>query len=343
MDFVRGRKWGVEQFLPSAGVCKGKENLIPMQRFLCALLLLTAVTFTASAQSTVNNTPITEEDWAKLRQVEDSLGVLGHAIVNDSIAENRFGSVYSFIPMLVRALKTPHSFHYPFGRLNTVSIQYAADSTFRIFTWQLFVDKDDYRYFGAIQMNSPELKLFPLRDRSFEFQGNLEQAVFTPEDWFGAIYYKVYTVTEGPQPHYLLFGFDGHEYFRKRKYIDVLTFDEDGQPRFGAPVFHLPDPAGGDQTVPQNRIVLEYSAEASVRCNYDEALGIVIYDHLMTISGNYGEGPTNVPDGTYEGFELEDGRWRYIERVFNEELDEAPRPEPVLDVRTRDLLGRGGR
>ncbi|MCB0637387.1 MAG: hypothetical protein KDC54_12250 [Lewinella sp.] len=305
--------------------------------YIAALLCLGAI---GRAQSIDN--PITPEDWAFLETMEDSLGVLGYAIVNDSVPENRFGSVYAFIPMLVRALRTPNSFHYPFAQLNTVSIQYAADSTFRILTWQLFVDRDDYRYFGAIQMNTPELKLFPLRDRSDSFSGNLEEARFTPEDWYGAIYYKVYTVTDGPQPHYLLFGFDGYSFLRKRKYIDVLTFDEAGQPHFGAPVFVFPNPDSPRYPTTRNRIVLEYSAEASVRCNYDEALGIIIYDHLMTVSGNYGEGPTNIPDGTYEGFELKDGRWQYIEKVFHEVMDEAPRPEPILDVRTRDIMGRGG-
>lgn len=284
---------------------------------------------------------LSAEDAVKLQAVEDTLGLLAYAIVNDSIEENRFGSVRAFIPTLVEALKTPNSFQYPFDQLQTISIQYPADSTFRIFTWQLYVDKDTYRYYGAIQMNSPELNLTPLRDRSYEVDGDLEQAVLQADQWYGSVYYNLYTVGSGANAYHLLFGFDGHEFFRKRKVVDVLRFI-DGKAVFGAPVFVHNTPNSPVEST-KNRLVLEYSATASMRCNYDPALDLLIFDHLMTIGGNYGEGPVNIPDGTYEAYQLTDGRWQYVEKVFNTWLDEAPRPEPVLQGRRgKDLMGNGG-
>lgn len=216
---------------------------------------------------------------------------------------------------------------------------YPADSSFRIFTWQLYVDVDEYRYYGAIQMNDSELKLFPLVDRSFEAQ-DLEQAQFTAENWYGAVYYNLKEVESPNGKYYLLFGFDGLELFRKRKLIDVLTFGDDG-PIFGAPVFISPEDEekGTPQTV-QSRIVRTYAAEVSTRMNYDELLEIIIFDHLIPADGRYGEGPTNYPDGSYEGFRLENGLWVRIDKVFNQVSDEAPRPSPVLDNRTKDLFGR---
>ncbi len=306
-----------------------------MSRLLLILSLLIGLGTVPSVQAQ----EISPEDFTYLQEVEDTLGLLSYAIVNDSLPENRFGAVQAFIPALVRALKRPNSFQFPFSQVQSVSIQYPADSSFRVFTIQLYVDKDEYRYYGAIQMNTPDLQLFPLIDRSFEFTGNLEQAVLPLEQWYGVVYYKVITVTEGPQPHYLLFGFDGYEYFRKRKIIEVLTFQE-GRPVFGAPVFLQEETEGAIST--QQRVVLEYSVEASVRCNYDEAFGFILFDHLQSVAGTYGEGPVNIPDGTYEGYRLQDGRWQYIEKVFNQVLDEAPRPEPVLDGRQREILGRGG-
>lgn len=279
-----------------------------------------------------------EQQLVKLEAVEDTLGVLGYAIVNDSLEDNRFLATSALIPKLVEALKTPNSFHYPFEQLRTISIQYPADSTFRIFTWQLYVDKDTYRYYGAIQMNTPELELYALRDRSFDLIGNLEQQQLVPENWYGAVYYNLKQVNPpNAQPYYLLFGFDGFEFFRKRKVVDVLRFAE-GKPIFGAPVFVDDRPNTEERT--KERLVLQYSAEASIRCNYDEALDLLIFDHLQVVNGQYGEGMTAVSDGTYEAYKLEeDGYWHYVEKVFNRILDEPLLPEPVLGTRSKNIIG----
>ncbi len=277
---------------------------------------------------------ISEADRAAIHEIEDTLAVLGFAVINDSLPDERFLACRQMIPTLVRALKKNNSFNYPFERLKSVSIQYPADSTFRIFTWQLYVDENDYRYFGAIQFNTPELQLIPLADRSFNAQ-DPERAALSPEQWYGAVYYNLKTL-DGPQgKHYLLFGFDGYEFFRKRKVLDVLSFNERGEAVFGAPI--IPGPAGAP---PRHRLVLEYSAEASIRLNYDAALDLVIFDHLITMGGQHGEGPVNFPDGSYEAFKIENGRLRYIDKVWNEVSDEPPRPMPILDQRKKDILGK---
>lgn len=310
-----------------------------MKQVLLSWCLLGALLINGNIQA--QSTALTTEAVEKLEAVEDTLGLLAYAMVNDSIEENRFGAVRAFIPTLVQALKTPNSFQYPFEQLQMVSIQYPADSTFRIFTWQLYVDKDNYRYYGAIQMDQEELQLTPLRDRSFEIIEDLEQAVLTPEQWYGSLYYNIQTVGTGDKAYHLLFGFDGYEFFRKRKIVDVLRFI-DGKPTFGAPVFTKAS-RDGMSTSTKNRLIFEYSAAASMRCNYDPALDLLIFDHLTTIGGQYGEGPVNIPDGTYEAYQLSNGYWEYVEKVFNTFLDTPPRPEPVLEGRKgRDLMGNGG-
>lgn len=278
------------------------------------------------------------KDWQAMETVEDTLGLLAYAFVNDSLEENRFLAVRAFIPKLVQALKKPGSFSYPFEQLSSVSIQYPADSTFRILTWQLYVDKDNYRYYGAIQMNSDELQLTPLVDRSFEIEDDLENTELSADRWYGAVYYNLHSVTQGDQTYHLLFGYDGYEFFRKRKVVDVLRM-VDGKPVFGAPVFVKENSDGSIST--KQRLVFEYSAAASVSCNYDPALNLLMFDHLTTVGGEYGEGPVQIPDGTYEAYELLNGRWMYVEKVFNTILEEAPRPNPVLKGRSGKNLNGG--
>ena len=276
---------------------------------------------------------LSEADRAAIHEIEDTLAVLGFTVINDSLPDERFLACRQMIPTLVRALKKKNSFNYPFERLKSVSIQYPADSTFRIFTWQLYVDENDYRYFGAIQRNTSELQLLPLADRSYQVQ-DPERAALSPDQWYGALYYNIETL-DGPQgKHYLLFGFDGYEFFRKRKVLDVLTFNEQEEAVFGAPI--IPGPAGAP---PRHRLVLEYSAEASIRLNYDAALDLIIFDHLITMGGRHGEGPVSFPDGSYEAFQMKNGRLTYIDKVWNEVSDEPPRPMPILDQRKKDILG----
>ncbi len=280
---------------------------------------------------------VSATDLPVIEQLEDTLGLLGFLIINDSLPEHRFAATKKMIPTLVKALKIENSFYYPFEQLRTVSIQYAPDSTFRVFTWQLYVDVNDYRYYGAVQLNTPELKLFPLIDRSGQVASE-EYDILSPDKWFGALYYNIKPFATPEGKKYLLFGYNGYSLFNKKKLIEVLSF-EDGKPVFGAPVFVQEDPATGGQTI-RNRIVKEYSAEGTFQMNYDETFGKIIFDHLVMMGGSYDQGPAAVPDGTYEGYVLKNGRWIWEEKVFHEVLDEAPRPEPVLGGKKVDIFGK---
>lgn len=288
------------------------------------------------------STTLSEEDHEKIHTYEDTIALMGYAIVNDSLQANRYAACKKLIITLKQALKIENSFSYPFDRVKTVSIQYPQDSSFRIFTWQLYADENSYRYFGAIQMNTPELTLFPLIDRSGEIENaNVEAFELTPDKWYGALYYRIIETESEAGKYYLLFGFDGYKFFHKRKLIDVLTFQE-GKPVFGAPVFKFEDENSGTKT--QKRFMVQYSPESSVTVNYDEIRELILYDHLMNVTGQYGEGPTKIPDGTYHGFELKDGYWVHIDKVFHEVLDEAPVTKPVLDIKEgekkKDIFGR---
>ena len=44
---------------------------------------------------------------------------------------------------------------------------------------------------------------------------------------------------------------------------------------------------------------------------------MIMQENLVTVSGSYGEGPVNVPDGSYVGYELKkDGLWHSIKKVM---------------------------
>ena len=309
---------------------------LKIKAFTLFILLLAASS--AQAQSKNKKTEkLSPEALERLHIGEDTLALLAYAVVNDSIEQERFATCRALIQTLVRTLKIENSFQYRFDRLKSVSILAPPDSSFRIFTWQLFVNDSTYRYYGAIQMNSRELQLFPLIDRSAEMDDRPVSEQLPPDRWYGALYYNLRQFDTKQGSKYLLFGYDAYSFFEKRKVIEVLSFDAAGKPVFGAPLFDRPDTKAEEQ-----RLFFEYAADASVRVNWDEQYEMVLFDHLIPWPSPYGRGISFVPDGSYDGLKLEKGgRWKYITKVFNDVMEEAPRPEPVLDSRQgKDILGK---
>lgn len=305
-----------------------------------------------------------EKDLTTIQTYEDSVDVLSGLMLHDTLANSRYLSCKYMIKHLVKALKIDNSFQYSFPQFERISIQYPADSSFRIFTWQLYVSADDYRYFGAIQLNSGELKLIPLSDRS-ESLPNPSKTLTTNTEWFGAIYYNIKQVdSEEFGRYYMLFGYDANNFFTRRKLIDVLQIKE-GTAYFGLPVFKIPPdimeekkkiaeynanvPVGNrvkmddaailaqkGEVKTVSRFMVTYSAEASALLNYDTEYSLIMFDNLIEMGGNYkNQGRIFVPDGSYRGFKLQDdGTWLQIEKVFQDFQETAPRPVP-LDRKNR--------
>lgn len=292
--------------------------------FFVALLLFVSTTLHAQ---------LSAESSASLKTQEDSLKLYSRKMIFDSIAENRFHYDSIFIRRLVQALKTPYSFQYPFDSVNTISRLYAPDSTFRIFTWQLQRDESYYRQEGAIQVNTKDgsLKIFPLFDVS-EFSTNPTDSLRTNRSWIGAIYYNIVMKEYNSKKYYTLFGYDDNDFSSTRKWLEVLTFNTNGEPVFGGNYFVYKD---DELKTPQPvyRFLFEYEKDARARLTYDSDLNMIVFDHLISESNEPQKKYTLVPDGDYEGFKWENGKWQHVDKLFNQALKdgEAPRPDPLYD------------
>lgn len=270
---------------------------------------------------------------AIFRQQEDSLKKYSFDIVNAANAESRFRADSQFIRSLVRTLKLPYSFAYPFDSLQTISRLYAPDSSFRIFTWQF--KKDDMMYLqeGAIQINEPDgsLKLFPLFDASM-FTANPLDSIRTRRNWIGAIYYRIILKTYEGKKYYTLLGFDDYSETSNKKWMEVLTFSQEGQPLFGGPYFSFQDDSVHKPV--QYRFNIEYKKEAGTRFNYDPQMDMVVYDHLIPENNEPQKKDTYVPDGDFEAFQWKNGRWVHVEKeLFTVKLKdgEFPQDAKLLD------------
>jgi hypothetical protein len=274
---------------------------------------------------------ITSSDKKILAKKEDSLKVFARQILNGRNAQDRFVADSQFTRTLVRALQVKNSFYYPFDSLVSIAKVIPADSSFKILTWQLKINEDVIRQHGTIQMKTADgsLKLFPLIDKSDVIK-NPEDTITSNRAWIGALYYKIVEEKSFGKNFYTLLGFDDNNMNSDRKIIEVLTFNN-GQPVFGGSFFSFPTSSTHPQSVA--RYIMEYKKNASPKLSLDKEMNMIIFEHLISETGEVQKKYTYIPDGDYEGLKWKDGKWVYINKVFNQITPEGkePVPNPILD------------
>lgn len=284
-------------------------------------MIFNQLSYAQTKAKTLKNT-----DFDKISALEDSIKVLSKIAVTDTLASSRLSAQEKLLPLVRQALSISNSFNYAFDKIENISIQYSPDKEFRIFTWQLMITENKYKYFGFIQLNRAKSTIYELKDFSKDIQ-KPENQFLSSEKWFGALYYNIKEFKTKEGMKYLLFGYNAHDTIEKIKVCDVLSI-KSGQPRFGFPVFEF-EQRGIKKK--QNRLVLFHSVEATIRLNYDEGMNMIVHDHLTEIGYKNNQVPfVMVPDGTYEAFELSKGIWQHVDKLENRVMDEAPTPKPIL-------------
>lgn len=274
---------------------------------------------------------VSSNDRKWLANVEDTLDALGNRILDDSLVINRVRSDSMFTRSLVRALRVPNSFYYPFDSVEMLTISYPKDSSFRIFTWQYEINEQNFRQKGAIQKKTTDgsLSLFPLFDAS-EYSESPNDSVRTSNNWIGAIYYKVIQKDYNNQRYYTLLGYDENGSRSTKKWIDVLTFNESGQPVFGGNYFNF---AKQDSLWQPGwkRFNIEFKKEGRVRLTYDDETGFILFDHLVSESREPEKKYTYIPDGDHEGLKWEAGKWVFDSNpIQGTALADGKEPRPDL-------------
>ena len=272
---------------------------------------------------------ISSENRKALEKKQDSLKTYALKIIQGRTTEDRFTADSQFTKMFVRALKIKGSFHYPFDSLITISKLSPKDSSFKIFTWQLVINDNLVRQHGAIQMKTPDgsLKLFPLIDRT-SMINDPEDTITNNFGWVGAVYYKLIQKKAFGKNFYTLLGYDENNLNSNKKIIEILTF-KNNEPVFGGSNFSFQ----GKKSVA--RYIMEYKKDASPRLTFDEDQDMIIYEHLISETGEINKKYTYIPDGDYEGLKWIDGKWVHIQKVFTQTTPEGqePVPHPIRDAK----------
>jgi hypothetical protein len=266
----------------------------------------------------------------QLKQMEDSLVTIADSMYNSYLPDERPDFCIKFVKHLVRALKVPNSYDYPFNALKKkINIIAPDDNAFRIFNWQVIPEVSQVRYYGAIQAASESLKLYPLVDYTTELGKSAEDSVLTNSKWFGALYYRILTNDVDGHKVYTLFGLNSSSPVSNRKVMDPLSFTEHGAV-FGAPIFNVSSQAIPNQRI--NRFIIEYKKQVQASLNWDDELKMVYFDKLVSQANDPNRKYTYVPSGQYDGFRWAGGTWNYVQDLIpvqNFKDGEAPDPKPL--------------
>lgn len=255
--------------------------------------------------------------------IQDSLSELSSKIWKQKSDSNRLQSNYVFFKKFQSFLEKSSSFGIPLDSINGITRVASDDGKFRIFTWNVPISDGSNRYFGFIQFRRDSLKVIPLKSNEKDWD-DFNTRQLTPENWYGAIYYKLIEVEINKQKAYTLLGWDGYTANSNRKLIDIITLDNNGNVAFGMPVFKTEK---GIKT----RVVIEYAEKASMLLRYDyqsvlvekkkkirkEDAWIIVMDRMVPMDPSMeGFRKYYVPTGnTYDGYIFKNGFWTLVENI----------------------------
>lgn len=235
-------------------------------------------------------------------------GQLTEIRFNDSLL---FQTNFKLQELFSTILKTEGSFNYSFDSLTNIGYLKSDDGRVKIFTWNIVKTNGTHQHFGYIQYFIKEKKqvvTHTLQDNSDSI-ADAENAVLTPENWFGATYYQILTHEHTSGTIYTLIGWDGNNLYTTKKIIDILQFNASGKAKFGKPVFKA-----GKRKL--KRIIFEYSRMATMMIKYDTDYKMIILDHLAPSNAMYnGNFRFYGPDLSYDGLKFIDDFWEYVPTI----------------------------
>ena len=272
-------------------------------------LAVVCILFLATGKVTAQGNQISQEGMDIMRAMEDSLKVTADSMYNSYIPDFRTGYCQTFIRQLIKALKVPNSYLYPFDSIkHVINIISPDDNSFRIFNWQVITNEYTTHYYGAIQMPEEHLKLYPLVDCSDLLGKYAEDSILFDSKWFGAIYYRIITHTIDDKKVYTMLGKNESSPVSTKKVLDPLVFTDKG-PIFGAYIFD-----GRAKQMPGMsiaRFIIEYKKGVSASMNWDTDMQVIYFDRLASDVNDPNRKYTYVPSGQYDGFRWEHDQWQF--------------------------------
>lgn len=237
------------------------------------------------------------------------LQALGFDMVECREDEERQKAHDEFNLVLDSLINEPGSFRHSFENVRNIRVLKPKDNSFRIMTWGFRFPNDSFIFYGVLQGPGEDGMLYWLTDSSYAMGNNQTShyADLTPDRWYGAMYYQLETIKYRKETYYLLVGWNGQTIKSDQKLLEVLSFNDQGEPVFGLPVFDM-----GNGQMLQNRVIWEFKNGAAVALRVEDNLKTILVEHIVPASPNAkGIYSLYLPDGTYDYFEFKKGTWKF--------------------------------
>jgi hypothetical protein len=291
-------------------------RIIPL--FFVAGLLFLPVETSGKKKPTVNFDPVEESIQQLFRDIretkDDSLAIRLHRQIED---------------ILEKTLVIPEAYKYKFDSLGMMGRIYAPRKEFRLFNWNHSSRDGTYSYFALIVFpgkdNEPN-KVVRLTETTDSI-ARPDQKTLNHDQWLGCLYYKIVPKRKGKDGkyYYTLLGLDMHNLQTKKKYIEIVSFDENGIPQFGAPIIEL-------NKWQKNRIIFEFSASISMYLEYNRLRRRIEFDHLAPLMPYLiGQYEYYEPDEFRDALKFRRGQWKHIkdiEKPKDKKFKKSSLPKP---------------
>jgi len=191
----------------------------------------------------------------------------------------------------------------------------SADSIIKIFTWNIPVAGGNNLYNCIIYNKTLDRKYLMVGEEGL--QGVEEGETIDNSNWYGSLYYDIQPVGQGEDISYILLGYDPDNINMNSKVIEVLHFNNEGEPVFGRKIIRA-----GDKDL--NRMIFKYSPLATMMLRFNDDRNRIIFDHLSPSSEQF-EGLYKYygPDFSYDALELKEGKLVLVEAIDLRKSDEG--------------------
>ncbi len=265
--------------------------------------------------------------------IENELNALSDSIYKlkmgpDSLKKQISDTIYT---KFSEFLTDSSSFYLKFANFKHIGITSAPDNAFRLIQWN-YIEKDGTgKHFGIIQFrpgNNGKCLVVKLSETQHEI--NRDELILkrmSPQQWYGALYYKIIPIKNNKTTIYTLLGTRYNSIFTTSKVIETLQIRDDGKIIFGYPILNV-------ATKKNVRMIFEYSNKASMGLKYYDSQKAIVFDHLAPDQPLH----TNIykyygPDFTYDAFKMENNSWvfysNYDFRQPIEEIRKGPKPKII--------------
>ncbi len=212
-------------------------------------------------------------------------------------------------------LKQNEAFDASFPKLGKqIGILYAPDKKFRLFNWNIAHNDGTHTYFAYILYKNANgrtelTRLDPIRDASERNKKSgggmrkreLERMELSTGEWIPSLYYRIIRKERNGDAFYTLLGWEGKDQLTTRKMIEILHFDEKGNPLFGLPVFKKAEKddekedwrekerrrrqrttrGRSKKERPKQRVIFEYTDDAVMSLRYEKEKDRIVFNQLV--------------------------------------------------------------